>query len=224
MLSKEESGLLTSDRVSATSTKRRKRDKEASKKALVEAAIKVFSEMGYDAATTREIAKRAKISEALIQRYFDGKSGLLLEVIRVWMIENEKNRISSMPLADNLRAELEQLVRFSDRHNTEQRDVIRVSISRAIVDRNLASQIGKVVLEKDVPAVEARLMHFKKLGQIKESVNLKEIAHAILSSTFVLGFIGADVFGFDKEHMNSVAATVAELIAKGLTEDAKMGK
>ena len=57
---------------------RRKRDKDSTKKSLLDAAVAVFSELGYEATTTREIARRANISEALIQRYYDGKDGLFL--------------------------------------------------------------------------------------------------------------------------------------------------
>ena len=61
---------------------RRRRDKEATKQALLSAAGRVFAERGYDAATTREVAQQAGVNEQLIQRYFGGKEGLLLTLIR----------------------------------------------------------------------------------------------------------------------------------------------
>ena len=59
----------------------RRRDKEATKAALLAAGVQVFAERGYDAATTREVAQAAGVNEQLIQRYFGGKAGLLLAII-----------------------------------------------------------------------------------------------------------------------------------------------
>src|SRR3546814_6908183 len=54
---------------------KRRRDKAATKQALLAAAGEVFAERGYDAATTREVAQQAGVNEKLIQRYFGGKEG-----------------------------------------------------------------------------------------------------------------------------------------------------
>jgi TetR/AcrR family transcriptional regulator, regulator of cefoperazone and chloramphenicol sensitivity len=50
------------------------------RQALVGAAIEVFGESGLEAATTREIAQRAKQNIAAIAYYFGGKEGLYLAV------------------------------------------------------------------------------------------------------------------------------------------------
>ena len=49
----------------ATAT-RRPHDAEASRRALLDAARRVFDEVGYDRATTREIGERAGVDPALI--------------------------------------------------------------------------------------------------------------------------------------------------------------
>ncbi len=66
----------------ATAT-RRPHDAEASRRALLDAARRVFDEVGYDRATTREIGERAGVDPALIARYFDSKEGLFLAAIAV---------------------------------------------------------------------------------------------------------------------------------------------
>lgn len=48
---------------------------------ILNAAIKVFSEKGYNAATTSEIAKEAGVAEGTIFRYFKNKKELLDKVI-----------------------------------------------------------------------------------------------------------------------------------------------
>lgn len=48
---------------------------------ILDAAIKIFSEKGYSAATTSEIAKKAKVAEGTIFRYFPKKKELLHGVV-----------------------------------------------------------------------------------------------------------------------------------------------
>lgn len=47
----------------------------------MKAGIQVFAKKGYDAATTKDIAKTAGANEALIMRYFGGKKGLLEAIL-----------------------------------------------------------------------------------------------------------------------------------------------
>lgn len=47
-----------------------------SKERILAAALEAFSELGFDGATTREIAQRAEVNLGLIQYYFGGKENL----------------------------------------------------------------------------------------------------------------------------------------------------
>ena len=53
--------------VAEMETAPRKRDREASKQAFMQAGLTVFSKLGYDAATTRAIAAEAGLNEQLIK-------------------------------------------------------------------------------------------------------------------------------------------------------------
>lgn len=58
---------------------------------ILEAAVKIFSEKGYSAATTSEIAKEAGIAEGTIFRYFKTKKDILNKVmIKLTEILGEK--------------------------------------------------------------------------------------------------------------------------------------
>src|SRR6201988_3789492 len=49
---------------------------EARKEAIVEAVQDVFAEKGFDGTTTRELAKAAGVSEALLYKHFPSKESL----------------------------------------------------------------------------------------------------------------------------------------------------
>lgn len=59
---------------------RQRRSKGEPRRLLLEAALEMFNERGYSAAT-RDIADRAKVSETLIFRYFGSKAGLFREAM-----------------------------------------------------------------------------------------------------------------------------------------------
>jgi AcrR family transcriptional regulator len=60
---------------------RRRRDAQASRRALLTAASALFDERGYTSTTVREIGERAGADPALIARYFGGKEGLFLATL-----------------------------------------------------------------------------------------------------------------------------------------------
>ncbi|MBV8603582.1 MAG: CerR family C-terminal domain-containing protein [Pelomonas sp.] len=49
---------------------------EETRRRLIEAAIRLFGERGYDGASTRDIALQAETNAPALQYYFDGKEGL----------------------------------------------------------------------------------------------------------------------------------------------------
>jgi AcrR family transcriptional regulator len=67
--------------MSSLADKKRVRDAQGSRAALLAAARPLFDERGYEAVTVREIGERAQVDPALIARYFGGKEGLYLAVL-----------------------------------------------------------------------------------------------------------------------------------------------
>src|ERR1700757_2725720 len=60
----------------------RRRDADATRKAILAAAKDHFARSGYEGAFLRDIAVDAGVDAALINRYFGGKEGLFAEVLR----------------------------------------------------------------------------------------------------------------------------------------------
>jgi AcrR family transcriptional regulator len=60
----------------------RRRDAEATRAAIREAAKEQFARLGYDRCALRDIAAEAGVDVALIKRYFGGKEALFTEALR----------------------------------------------------------------------------------------------------------------------------------------------
>jgi len=83
----------------------RRRDAEASRRAILDAAEERFSLVGYDRASLGEIGRRAGVSAALPAYFYGGKAGLYGAVLERLLAEREA-RLE--PLANRAAAELEQ--------------------------------------------------------------------------------------------------------------------
>ena len=66
----------------------RKRDAEATRAAILEAAKAQFARLGYDHTALRDIAAEAGADVALIKRYFGGKEGLFTEALKAALNPN----------------------------------------------------------------------------------------------------------------------------------------
>ncbi|WP_043518042.1 TetR/AcrR family transcriptional regulator [Achromobacter arsenitoxydans] len=83
---------------------------------ILRVARLVFSESGFQAATTTEIAQRLGVSEATIFTYFGGKRELCVRVISDWYDEIISKVEDNLPHVHGARAQLHYLVHTHLRH------------------------------------------------------------------------------------------------------------
>jgi AcrR family transcriptional regulator len=63
----------------------REAHRQATKKALRDAAKRLFADHGYEGTTVRQIADAANVTERTFYRYYDGKQDLLAEEALAWI-------------------------------------------------------------------------------------------------------------------------------------------
>jgi AcrR family transcriptional regulator len=100
---------------SATAGKlrRKRRSGEDVARRIREAARELFGERGYGASTTKEIARRAEVSETLLFRYYGDKAGLFSEVVAApfhQLIEQTDSFEIANPSLQSAKTQAEQLV------------------------------------------------------------------------------------------------------------------
>jgi AcrR family transcriptional regulator len=138
-------------------TGRRRHDAQASRRALLDAASRLFDERGYEATTVREIGEQAHVDPALIARYFGSKEGLYLaalahtgtaplpsdplEAIETILTRSETQGIGPLPLA-MVSPTLTDAVR------DQIRDIIRIRV----VDPLVAELAGRGVADAELRA------------------------------------------------------------------------
>lgn len=124
---------------------RRRHDAEASRQALLDAAVALFDERGYDGATVREIGERAAVDAALIARYFGCKENLYLATL--------EGRERACLEGSGLEV-LAQILGRSEEHGTG--PVLRAMASATLTD-SMREQARAVMGERVVAPLAQRL-------------------------------------------------------------------
>lgn len=97
----------------------RQEQRQQTRAKLVEAALRIFAERGYDHATVEEISLAAGHSKGAYYFHFDSKEDILLELLARW-IDDQTRRLRAFesargPAAIALLETLESLLRYDDR-------------------------------------------------------------------------------------------------------------
>ncbi len=99
--------------------------KQRTRQRILDAAITVFAEAGFEAASMGSIATRAGVKKALVQYHFETKLNLWQEAVdALWLqLEVLDNRLPTLPEAPNaeqergyIREVFRQLIRFAKDH------------------------------------------------------------------------------------------------------------
>jgi AcrR family transcriptional regulator len=205
----------------------RRRDKEATKQALLAAAVEVFAQRGFDGATTKEVATRAGVNEGLIQRYFakgavGGKAGLLQAIVGN-MCGERLTACRMAPPSDSLKSEIATVLRHEIMQADANRDFLRVFISRALVDPDLAAGLKAHYKDSRMPHLVERLKHFQADGSLDPAIDLETLAATITTFAFGLGFMQQVVLSEDPKYLDGmidhIAATMVKATSKGETTD-----
>ncbi|MEI1279378.1 TetR/AcrR family transcriptional regulator [Leptospira venezuelensis] len=201
----------------------KKRDRKATETALMKAGIQVFAKKGYDAATTKDIAKTAGANEALIMRYFGGKKGLLEAILT--RTDDLGDSTTSKKEEDTKELHLDEALvesiteRCSDfKHYS---DFMKVAVSRIILDPDVSRIIQTKIYTKALPEMIHELEKFKKGGEIDPKADLKSVAFGISSLTFALGFMAQVVYKIPESEIKATIKEMVRILQKGLRPESK---
>lgn len=121
--------------------KTRKRDSEATRKAIIEAAGSCFGRAGYDQVTLREIASLAGVDVALVGRYFGSKEELFAE----WISRAPRPKIEY----PNDRGTFGEWM--ARRVLNKERDVSRMlALHHAVTNPGAAAIVRRMMLERSI--------------------------------------------------------------------------
>lgn len=168
----------------------RRRDRSSTEAALIEAAKAEFVSKGYDAATTRGIADAAGCSEVLIQRYFNGKEGLLLAVMRAAQAEPNLADFMARPLCASMQEEARELMHKAMESFNRKSGPIRIALARAMHDEAFSEELARISVRRELQkGLRQRFARYQQAGLIGEDRDVAALTELLLTLNFQVGFI-----------------------------------
>ena len=182
---------------------------------ILNAAIKIFADKGYQYATIAEIAKEAGISKGLIHFYFESKLDLILSVILSFLehvnMINAKKLIDANSPVDSLKAVFEtfQELLLKDEENLYWGKILNVGLPEVDKIKSEVLRNKKIAIDNQnrelFNTIDRLIIEGQKVSLLNE--NLKpEIIRQILggSSQFLttgmyLQLSGKGGLGYDKD-------------------------
>jgi TetR/AcrR family transcriptional regulator, regulator of cefoperazone and chloramphenicol sensitivity len=194
-------------------SKKRKYDSDDSKRRLVRAAIDIFSKEGFDAATTRGIAKKAGVNDSLIHRYFENKLGLFFAILRDYHAQITAS--PPYPPGNTVEEELASFFKFRIEFSRKKRKLLKLGITRSILDPKVRKEMDALV-RNGMPGLLARLEKLQGEGKIRTDVNLDLVCMLLGGITFSMSMFTGIIFHLDESLADGVLSEATKIIADGL--------
>ena len=117
--------------------------REERRKQILESALKVFIEKGYNGSTTLDIAKKADISEVTLFRYFDSKKQMFMEAIEPILITSLKESLvesQGLEPMEKLEYILKNRIKFISEHS----EVIKLILMESQINPEVADFVRQI--------------------------------------------------------------------------------
>lgn len=175
----------TTDMIEDRRTSKDDRGTESKHEAIVQAAIRLFAEHGFERTTTKMIAREAGVAEGTIYIYFPTKKHILLAFVERTGLESLKDtfkRTEGLPTQEMIHAFL--LNRFKVWQ--ENGSLMKVIFAEALFDRDLAEQFCSRITRPATQLVEEYLIRRRREGPFGEAreVNPEIAARALVGQFF----------------------------------------
>ncbi len=205
---------MTTETTSPLLTDRRERRIAARKQQILDAAAHVFSQNGYERATTREIAETADLAEGTLYNYFPSKRDLLIGVAQNYAEEviADIDNVQAETFADMLtqimakrfqrgrERRLFMLFLYESRHNED------------VHEHYMQGALQRIITETE-----------KRLQKLIETEAIRPVDPAIAARTLsatIMGFAALFELGGSVDHSSpeKLGAEVTDIFINGLKQ------
>ena len=120
-----------------------------------------------------------------------------------------------LPFSASLEEEIRQLMSWEVDRMWEDRDFLRVTLQRAMLDPKIARFARLEGPTRLAKAIAERLRHYRNHRVLGDD-DIEAASNAISALCFVFGFMRPAVLGYHRKETNRMAVNVAKIIARGL--------
>ncbi len=139
------------------------KEPEVRKQEILDTALKIFGEKGYEKTSITDIAKEIGVAQGLCYRYFPSKEALFDSAIEQYADAMVRQMVSSEKVENKtLRQIIEDMPSAS-----EARDTKHYPVFHGAENRKFHDQLTLKVCEKLIPLVERLVQQARQRGEIK---------------------------------------------------------
>ncbi len=190
-------------------------------KSVLKAAVDVFSERGFAAASTSEIAKRAGVAEGTVFKHYKTKKGLLLSILSPTIIKlgasflikdfEKVLEAEYQHFEDFLRALIKNRLDFAKKNVA----TVKILLQEVPYHPELQEMLKEVFSERVFPRLKKAIRYFQEKGQLA-NLPEKTIIRLIISTVF--GYITTRLIVLPNSDWNDEEEIeiMVEFLLKGL--------
>ena len=182
---------------------------------ILEAATRVFASKGFRAATTREIAAEAGVSEGTIYNYFDSKYDLLIAMSQRLALESLQ-QLDDLPPQEDVRAYITALV--TDRFDllVKHMDLIRALMPEVLIDDEMRQAYLEQVLSPALSYLGQYIENRTKAGVFRE-MKADIVGRAMIGAVMSFGYLWLrEPSELDQRSQEELVSEVVGLFLDGL--------
>ncbi len=192
---------------------------EDRKQQILQVATELFANRGYEGATTREIAKRAKVNEAIIFRHFPTKEDLYWAVIEAKCAANAGKQImvGILEAGEDVRTTFVTLAETMMRRREKDPSLMRLLLFSALENHRLSERFFQTYIADYYEVLAEYIRQRISTGEFRK-INPQLAARGFLGMlvyhNMVQGIFGANRFQtFD---LREVAENLVDIWLKGM--------
>ena len=197
---------------------RRERQKEEKNRALIDAALAVFSRVGFAAAKMDDVAREAGVSKGTVYLYFDSKEQLFEEMVKAnmapLMTEIAEN-LSRPSISATERLKSHMRFFYTKILNTNRRQIMRLIMAEGPNFPHLAEFYHANVLSRGQAVIKAIIQQGVESGEFR-SMQGHGLAQNIAAGALVAGIWKLVFEPFQPLDLDAYFDTHVDLILNGL--------
>ena len=187
---------------------------EKRKNQILEAAILVFSKKGFEGSTTKEIAKKAKVSEGTIFRYFKTKKEILIHMLNILVERTLFDFVEQIESGSESEEVIKGLLKHHYRFMANNQDLIKILIFEV--------QFHKELKEKFYNDVLNQIIEFTS-NVIAEIIPDNDIPARTVAETMIGIFMGLTLMhtfkgDYGTDEQDEVVSNTLKILTHGIKD------
>ncbi|MDJ0842634.1 TetR/AcrR family transcriptional regulator [Crocosphaera sp.] len=189
---------------------------EDTRSRILKAALRLFAAKGYDGTTTKDLAKKAKVAEGTLFRYFPNKKAILIEVATQGWVDILTDLLTELSEMGNYKA-VAQVMRRRVLRMQENNDLLKVCFIEAQFHQELREKIQSEVIIKMTDVAEAFFETAIEKG-IYRPMNPKIVAQVFLGMFAIAGFSSETIITPEAspQALQEMAEGIADIFLHGV--------